>query len=76
MTRSKKLGLLMPTAAEDAGIAADSDTVEITSADVARMQCVALATPKLAATQVPVTIRLDADLLGKVKCTGDRWQTG
>lgn len=79
MTRSKKLGLLMPTAAEDAGIAAgiaaDSDTMEITPADVARMQVRGRGRPRLAATKVPVTMRLDADVLEKVKSTGDGWQT-
>ncbi len=41
MTRSKKLALVIPSAAEDAaigaGIADDSDTMEVTPADVARM---------------------------------------
>ena len=40
--RSKNLGLVVPTAAEDAaiaaGIAQDEDTVEITAADIARMK--------------------------------------
>ncbi len=60
MTRSKKLGLLMPTAAEDAavaaGIVADSDTMEITPADVARMQARGRAQPRLAAAKVQATI--------------------
>lgn len=79
MARSKKPGLLMPTAAEDAaieaGIAADPDTMEITAADVARMQVRGRGRPRLAATKVPVTMRLDADVLEKLKSTGDGWQT-
>lgn len=69
----------MPTAAEDAaieaGIAADPDTMEITAADVARMQVRGRGRPRLAATKVPVTMRLDADVLEKLKSTGDGWQT-
>lgn len=69
----------MPTAAEDAaivaGIAADSDAMEITSADVARMQARGRGRSKLAAPKVPVTMRLAANVLEKVKSTGDGWQT-
>ncbi len=79
MTPSEKLGLRMPTAAEDAaiaaGIVADSDTMEITLADVARMQARGRGRSKMAATKVAVTIRLDADVLEKVKSpaqTGSR----
>lgn len=75
MTRSKMLGLLMPTAAEDAAIAADGDTMEITPADVARMQARGRGPSKMAANKVAVTIRLDADVLEKVKSpaqTGSR----
>lgn len=78
MTRSTKLGLLMPTAAEDAaiaaGIVADSDTMEITPADVARMHALGRGRAKLADTKVPVTMRLDADVLEQVKKAGDGWQ--
>lgn len=79
MKGSKKSGLAIPTAAEDAAIAAsilaDSDTMEITPADVARMQARGRGRPRLAVTKVPVTMRLDADVLEKVNSTGDGWQT-
>lgn len=79
MAQPKKPRLAMPNAAEDAaiaaGIAADGDTMEITPADVARMQVRGRGRPKLAASKVPVTMRLDADVLEKVKSTGDGWQT-
>jgi len=79
MTRSKKLGLVMPTAAEDAaiaaGIAADPDTMEVSAEDMARMKLRARGRPRLAITKVPVTMRLDADVLEQVKSTGDGWQT-
>lgn len=75
MAQSKKPRLAMPTAAEDAaiaaGIAADSDTMGITPADIARMQVRGRGRPKQAATKVPVTMPLDADMLEKVKSTGD-----
>ena len=66
--RSKNLGLVMPTAAEDAaiaaGIAQDHDTVEITAFDMARMQPLRRpGRPKAESPKVPVTMRMDADVL-------------
>ena len=65
--RSKNLGLLMPTAAEDAaiaaGIAQDPDTLEITAAVAAAMQ------------PLPMTMRVDADVLAAIKASGAGWQT-
>ncbi len=78
--RSKNLGLVMPTAAEDAaiaaGIAQDHDTVEITAFDMARMQPLRRpGRPKAESPKVPVTIRVDADVLEAIKASGAGWQT-
>ena len=78
--RSKNLGLVMPTAAEDAaiaaGIAQDHDTVEITAFDMARMQPLRRpGRPKVEQPKVPVTMRVDADVLDAIKASGTGWQT-
>ena len=78
--RSKNLGLVMPTAAEDAaiaaGIAQDHDTVEITAFDMARMQPLCRpGRPKAEIPKVPVTMRVDADVLEAIKASGAGWQT-
>ena len=78
--RSKNLGLVMPTAAEDAaiaaGIAQDHDTVEITAFDMARMQPLRRpGRPKAETPKVPVTMRVDADVLEAIKASGAGWQT-
>jgi hypothetical protein len=61
--RSKNLGLILPTAAEDAaiaaGIAQDADTMEITADDMARMQPLRRpGRPKVEQPKVPVTMRV------------------
>ena len=78
--RSENLGLVMPTAAEDAaiaaGIAQDHDTVEITAFDMARMQPLRRpGRPKAESPKVPVTMRVDADVLEAIKASGAGWQT-
>ena len=78
--RSKNLGLVMPTTAEDAaiaaGIAQDDDTMEITVADMARMQPLRRpGRPKVEHPKVPVTMRVDADVLAAIKASGSGWQT-
>ncbi|MBS0402368.1 MAG: BrnA antitoxin family protein [Proteobacteria bacterium] len=78
--RSKNRGLLLPTAAEDAAIAAglaqDADTMEITRAD---LPCLApLRRPGRPAAEhpkVPMTMRVDADVLAAIKASGSGWQT-
>ncbi len=77
---SKNLGLVMPTVAEDAaiaaGIAQDDDTMEITVADMARMQPLRRpGRPKVEHPKVPVTMRVDADVLAAIKASGSGWQT-
>ena len=78
--RSKNLGLVVPTAAEDAaiaaGIAQDDDTMEITVFDMARMQPLRRpGRPKAERPKVPVTMRMDADVLDAIKASGAGWQT-
>ena len=78
--RSKNLGLVMPTAAEDAaiaaGIAADADTLEITPGMAATMQHMRRpGRPKVDQPKVPVTMRVDADVLDAIKASGSGWQT-
>ena len=78
--RSKNRELVLPTAAEDAaiaaGIAQDHDTMEITAADMARMQPLRRpGRPKLERPKVPVTMRMDADVLDAIKASGSGWQT-
>ncbi len=78
--RSKNLGLVMPTAAEDsaiaAGIAADADTLEITPEMAATMQHMRRpGRPKVDQPKVPVTMRVDADVLDAIKASGSGWQT-
>ena len=78
--RSKNLGLILPTAAEDAaiaaGIAQDADTMEITATDMAKMQPLRRpGQPKVEQPKVPVTMRVDADVLDAIKASGTGWQT-
>ena len=78
--RSKNLGLVVPTAAEDAaiaaGIAADPDTMEINAEMAARMQPLRRpGRPKVEQPKVPVTMRVDADVLEAIKASGTGWQT-
>ena len=70
-----------------AGIVADPDARELTDEDLARMRPVSEAAPhKVEAYvrsrgkqktpgKVPVTIRLDADLVERLRATGRGWQT-
>lgn len=78
--RLNKLGLIVPTDAEDAainrGIAADPDTLEITGEMMAKMRpLVRRGRPTLESPKEPLTTRLDADILAAIKATGKGWQT-
>ncbi|OQX01209.1 MAG: hypothetical protein BWK73_46840 [Thiothrix lacustris] len=73
-----KVGTVFPTDAEDAqiraGIAADPDTYEATSAeDWTRMR--PLGRPKATSPKVSVTIRYSAEVVEFFKASGDGWQT-
>jgi uncharacterized protein (DUF4415 family) len=73
-----KPGTLVPTAEQDAaiaaGIALDPDTHEVGRAEVARMRPLR-GRPPLAQPKVAVTMRLDADVLGALRASGPGWQT-
>lgn len=78
--RSKKARVIIPTSEEDAainaGIAADPDTLEITASDVARLQPLRRAgQPKAENPKVPMTMRVDADVLEAIRASGTGWQT-
>lgn len=78
--RSKNRGLVVPTAAEDAAIAAgmaqDPDTLEITAAVAATLQPLRRpGRPPLEQPKVPMTMRVDADVLAAIKASGTGWQT-
>ncbi|MDR6152174.1 uncharacterized protein (DUF4415 family) [Acidovorax delafieldii] len=78
--KRSKSGLIVPTDAEDAaiarGIAADPDTIEITTELAAKMQPLRRpGRPKLEQPKVPMTMRVDADVLEAIKASGTGWQT-
>ena len=78
--RTSRLGLVIPSAKEDAainaGIAADPDTVELTQRDLARMQPLRRpGRPRAENPKVPVTMRVDADVLDAIRSSGTGWQT-
>lgn len=86
-----KRDIIFPTPEEDAkiraGIAADPDARELTTEEIARMRSVSEFAPHLIERhrpsrgkqetpgKVPVTIRLDADLVERLRATGRGWQT-
>ncbi|TDR80011.1 BrnA antitoxin family protein [Paludibacterium purpuratum] len=76
-TRSGRV-LIVPDDAEDAainaGIAADPDTFEASSADFAKMKP-SRGRPKADKTKESISIRLDADVLDAFRATGEGWQS-
>ncbi len=80
MKQSKKVGLIQPTAGEDAaiarGIEQDPDTMEITGDMLADMQPLARrGRPPLEQPKLSMTMRVDADVLAAIKATGAGWQS-
>lgn len=78
--RSKRLGLMVPSPQEDAainaGIAADPDTRELSAQDIAAMKPLRRAgRPRADSPKVPVTMRVDADVLEAIRASGAGWQT-
>lgn len=86
---SRKTHIIMPTDAEDAvinrGIAKDADNPELTDMDFAAMCASADSVPDLArarrvrgpqktATKKLVSMRLDPDLVERLKADGPGWQ--
>jgi uncharacterized protein (DUF4415 family) len=70
--------LIRPTepeeAAINAGIAADDDTYELTSAEFRQLRPVR-GRPRSDAPRQRITIRLSPDVLAKFKAVGKGWQT-
>jgi uncharacterized protein (DUF4415 family) len=71
---------VVPTAAEDAaiaaGIAADPDTFELTQDVLAHMQPLRrVGRPRLENPKELMTMRVDADVLQSIKASGEGWQT-
>jgi uncharacterized protein (DUF4415 family) len=67
----------LPDAQEDAaiasGIADDPDMHEVGDAEFATLK--RMGRPRKDSPKVPVTLRLDADLLAALRDTGQGWQT-
>ena len=75
-----KTGTIQPTPAEDATITAaamaDPDAMPFTEAEWAQAKpLVRRGRPLGSGTKVQVTLRLDADVLERLKSTGAGWQT-
>ena len=75
-----KTGTILPTPAEDAVITAaamaDPDAVPFTDAEWAQVKpLVRRGRPLGSGTKVQVTLRLDVDVVEKLKSTGAGWQT-
>lgn len=72
-------GTIIPTAEEDAaiaaGIAADPDTAELSAVDFAGLQPVRRGRPKLAAAKQAVKLRLDPDVIEGFRSLGAGWQS-
>ncbi len=76
--RSKNFGFIIPTPEEDAaiaaGIAADPDTHELSSEQIAQMRPLR-GRPRVARPKAALTMRVDADVLDAIKASGPGWQT-
>lgn len=75
-----KAGTILPTPAEDAAITAaamaDPDAVPFTDAEWEQVKpLVRRGRPLGSGTKVQVTLRLDVDVVEKLKSTGAGWQT-
>ena len=73
-----KTGTIIPTPEEDAaiaaGIAADPDTYEVPSEEIAQMRPLR-GRPRVARPKAALTMRVDADVLDALKASGPGWQT-
>jgi len=74
-----KAGHIFPTPEEDriidAGIASDTDTFELSDADVAKLQSVRRGRPPSAHAKQAVKLRLDPEVVEGFRDTGPGWQT-
>jgi uncharacterized protein (DUF4415 family) len=75
-TRSGRV-LILPTAEEDAainaGIAADPDTYELSDSEFEALR--PRGRPLGSGSKIQVTLRLDIDVVNKLKAEGAGWQT-
>ena len=75
-TRSGRV-LILPTAEEDAainaGIAADPDTYELSDSEFEALR--PRGRPFGSGSKIQVTLRLDIDVVNKLKADGTGWQT-
>ena len=75
-TRSGRV-LILPTAEEDAainaGIAADPDTYELSDSEFEALR--PRGRPFGSGSKIQVTLRLDIDVVNKLKAEGAGWQT-
>lgn len=75
-TRSGRV-LILPTAEEDAainaGIAADPDTYELSDSEFEALR--PRGRPFGSGNKIQVTLRLDIDVVNKLKADGTGWQT-
>jgi uncharacterized protein (DUF4415 family) len=73
-----KVGTIIPTPEEDAaiaaGIAADPDTHELSSQEMAQLRPLR-GRPRVARPKAALTMRVDADVLDALKASGPGWQT-
>lgn len=69
----------MPTEEEDreinAGIAADPDTYELSDEEISNLKPFRPGRPKLKNPKVPVTVRLDPEVVAFFRSGGQGWQT-
>ena len=76
--RARRAQLIMPSVAENReirrGIAADSDTYVPSDAEFARMKPVR-GRPKGSGSRVRLTVRLDRNVVSRLRATGPGWQT-
>jgi len=75
----KKSKLVKPTAREErairAGIARDTDTYELSRDEFRELKPVRRGRPKSAIHKVPVTVRLDPNVVEYFRASGRGWQT-
>lgn len=76
---TKKRKIVLPTAREErainAGIAADPDTWELSDEEFAELRPFRRGRPKSDAPKVPVTVRLDPQIVEFFRGGGPGWQT-
>jgi uncharacterized protein (DUF4415 family) len=79
MHMKKKSKLVKPTAREErairAGIARDADTFELSREEFRELKPVRRGRPKSTVHKLPVTVRLDPQVVEYFRASGRGWQT-